>query len=108
MTTCDGHQCDASMDVDLQVAVERGHTLYLNSEKTPVEEHNVLSEWKNQYHDANQVRHEIELTRSIQAVCLKEAVVAQNTSIATIATAVIWPRTSTSQTTPCTRWWSLS
>ena len=48
----------------------------------------MLSEWKNQDQNSNQVRHEIELIRSIQTVCLKEATVAQRASITTIANAV--------------------
>ena len=88
LTSVDGHICDASKDADLQVVVERGHKWYLLSEKTPVAEQKMLSEWKNQDQNSNQVRHEIELIRSIQTVCLKEATVAQRASITTIANAV--------------------
>ena len=46
----------------------------------------MLSEWKNQDQNSNQVRHEIELIRSIHAVRSKEAAVGQKSSIAAIAT----------------------
>ena len=44
-----------------------------------------ISEWKNQDQNSNQVRHEIELIRAIQAMCLKEATVAQKASVGGIA-----------------------
>ena len=77
MTTADGWKCDASKDADLHIVVERGHKWFLLSEKTPVDEQKMLSEWKNQDQNSNQVRHDIELIRSIQSVCLKEAAFAQ-------------------------------
>ena len=104
MATVDGRERDASNNADLHIVVERGHKWFLLSEKTPVDEQNMLSEWKNQDQNSNQVSHEIELIRSIQSVCLTEAAFAQKASVSTIATAVNLASPVKYQTAPCTRW----
>ena len=65
-----------------------GHKFHLLREDTPADVQKIISEWKNQDQNTNQVRHEIQLIRSIQAVCFKEASVAHEASVSSIASKV--------------------
>ena len=77
--------CDATVDRELANAVAHGHKWHVLSERCPPDTQRRISEWKNQDQNSNQVRHEIELIRAIQAMCLKEATVAQKASVGGIA-----------------------
>ena len=88
MCCIDGRLCEVNTDADLASFVERGHKWWLLDDACPVAEQMVISEWKNQDQNANQVRHEIQLIRSIQTVCHREASVASVASVASIAGAV--------------------
>ncbi len=65
--------CDAGKDAKLAEAIKHGHRWIILSEKVPVEDQLAISEWRNADQNVNQVRHELEIIRSVQRVVSSEA-----------------------------------